>query len=102
GSLYPNPSSGKRSEPRYLGCYVSWVGSWPQCASRSWRVEVLHEPPPLVAADVRRLTLSKRVIREKDQSLVTSAPTLDWLGFKAPMRVRNSEVMFHFACSMKA
>src|SRR5262245_28565943 len=36
--------------------------------------------PPLVAADVRRLTLSQRVRREKDQSLVTSAATLDWLG----------------------
>src|SRR5262245_40650800 len=39
----------------------------------------LHEPPHLVAADVRRLTLSQRVLREKDQSLVTSAATLDWI-----------------------
>src|SRR5215470_10281600 len=48
--------------------------------------------PPLVAADVRRVTVSQRVLREKDQSLVTSAPTLDWLGFMAPMCVRNAEV----------
>src|SRR5262245_52814401 len=34
--------------------------------------------PPLVGADVRRLTLSQPVLREKDQSLVTSAPTVDW------------------------
>src|SRR5215468_517123 len=56
------------------------------------QVETTHEPPHLVGADVRRLTLFQRVRREKDQSLVTSAPTLDWLGFKAPMCVHNSEV----------
>ena len=39
-------------------------------------VEALHEPTPLVAADVRRLTLPQPVLREKDQSLVTSAATL--------------------------
>src|SRR5262249_47442652 len=42
------------------------------------QVEALHAPPPLVGADVRRLTLSQRVLPGKDQSLVTSAPTLDW------------------------
>ena len=36
--------------------------------------------PSLVAADVRRLTLSQPVLREKDQSLVTSAATLGWVG----------------------
>src|SRR5262249_43249527 len=35
--------------------------------------------PPLVAADVRRLTLSQPVLRQKDQSLVTSAATLGWV-----------------------
>src|SRR5262245_9562943 len=36
--------------------------------------------PPLVGADVRRLTLSKRVRRERALCLVTSAATVDWLG----------------------
>src|SRR5215813_4104197 len=51
-------------------------------------VGATHEPPHLVGADVRKpalslskeLTLSQPVLREKDQSLVTSAPTLDWVG----------------------
>src|SRR5215813_9266725 len=60
----------------------------PLCIRKS-EVSALHEP--LVAADVRRLTLSQRVLREKDQSLVTSAPTLDW-EVQAPMRVRKLEV----------
>ena len=33
------------------------------------------EADPQVAADVRRLTLPQRILREKDQSLVTSAAT---------------------------
>src|SRR5262245_31882549 len=33
----------------------------------------LHEPPHLAAADVRRLTLSQRVLREKAQSPSTGS-----------------------------
>src|SRR5580765_223832 len=72
----PTRSSEKRSEPRYLGCYVRLVGSWSQCVCKSrWRLPM--NLSCLVAADVRRLTLSWRVRRERDQSLVTSAATLD-------------------------
>ena len=68
--------------------------------------------PHQVGADVRRLTLSQRVRRERDQSLVTSAPTLAWLGsrpqctmrdehedkddwFKAPIRVNKQMQATH-------
>ena len=47
----------------------------------------------LVAADVRRLTLSERVRREKDQSLVTSAATSDWVEFIVPMCVQKLGVL---------
>ena len=47
---------------------------------RNLEVRAPMNLPPLVGADVRRLTLSQRVRRENDQSLVTSAPTLDWMG----------------------
>ena len=58
----------------------------------------------LVAADVRRLTLSERVLREKDQSLVTrlrptgyggqaSAATSDWVEFIVPMCVQKLGVL---------
>ena len=47
--------------------------------------------PYLVAADVRRLTLSEGGRRENDQSLVTSAATLD-LGSWAQFTSENSEV----------
>src|SRR5262249_21014578 len=61
----PTRPPGKRSEPRYLGCYVSWVGSRPQCASGSWRSWLSMNLPSLAAADVRRLTLSQRVLRKE-------------------------------------
>ena len=59
----------------------------PMCVRNS-EVPALHEPPHLVGADVRKpalslskgLILSQRVLREEDQSLVTSAPTLNWVG----------------------
>src|SRR5262245_23598605 len=47
----PTRPPGKRSEPRYLGCYVSWVGSRPQCASGSWRSGLsMNLPSPGLAA----------------------------------------------------
>src|SRR5215813_9582612 len=74
----------------------------PMCVRNS-EVPALHEPPHLVGADVRKpalslskgLTLFQRVRREKDQSLVTSAPTLDWLGFRASIRVQKQVEATH-------
>ena len=58
------------------------LSSRPQFACTS-RCQLPMNLSCLVAADVRRLTLSDRVRRERDQSLVTSAATLDWW---VPMR----------------
>ena len=47
----PTRSSEKRSEPRYLGCYVRLVGSWSQCVCKSrWRLPMNRPSPgPAVA-----------------------------------------------------
>jgi len=53
--------------------------------------------PYLVAADVRRLTLSSGKRSEPFDRLrvylVTSAATWDWVGFKAPMHVQKLGVV---------
>src|SRR5262249_1493229 len=90
----PTRPPGKRSEPRYLGCYVSWVGSRPQCASGSWRSELSMNLSSSSRSRRQEDHSSRRARRDKDQrngsSLVTclrpvgetgpaSAPRLDWL-----------------------
>jgi len=60
-----------------LGALFQWKFMAPILVHMVCRWKLPMNLSCLVAADVRRLTLSWRVRRERDQSLVTSAATLD-------------------------
>src|SRR5262245_59399741 len=73
---------------------LSWQSAFlflfhPKCG---WMNFITHAPTPSCSSRRQEAHSVPTRPPARDQSLVTSAATKDWLGFKAPMRVRRALV----------